>query len=73
MLFLHLDTERRVSREGMFAKIKGLKSDVKDFMSLPIPKIVWERLKPPQDRDFVEFIEQCLRENWRTRLFSFWK
>lgn len=62
MLILHLDTMRRASCEGMFVKLKGLKSDVKNFMSRPIAKFVWERLKPFQDDDFVEFVEQCLSE-----------
>lgn len=62
MLLLHLDTVRRASSEGMLVKIKGLKADVKDFISLPIPKIVWERLKPHQDPDFVAFVEDCRGE-----------
>lgn len=62
MLFLHLDTTRRVQREGMAVKLKGLKSDVRDFVSLPIPRLVWERLKPYQDPDFVKFVEECRSE-----------
>jgi len=45
----------RTTREGMFSKLRGLKSDMKDFMSLSIPKRVLERLKPFQDNDFVAF------------------
>ena len=62
MLFLHLDIVCRTTREGMFVKLQGLKADVKDFMSLPIPQRVWERLKPFQDKDFVVFVEECLRQ-----------
>jgi hypothetical protein len=62
MLFLHLDTVHRAAREGMFVKIQGLKSDIKDFMALPIPKRVWERLKPFQDENFVTFVEKCLTQ-----------
>jgi hypothetical protein len=62
MLFLHLDTVRRATREGMFVKLQGLKADVKDFMALPIPKLVWEQMKPFQDNEFVAFVEGCLRQ-----------
>jgi len=61
MIFVHLGTVRRASSEGMVVKIKGLKGDVKDLMSLRIAKIALEGLKPRQDRDFVEFIKQCMR------------
>lgn len=59
MLFLHLDTVRRAAHEGMFVKLQGLKRDVADFMSLSIPRLVWQRIRPFQDKDFIEFIEEC--------------
>ncbi len=62
MLFLHLDTVRRATHEGMFVKLQGLKRDVADFMSLSIPRSVWQRIKPFQDDDFVEFINECVGE-----------
>ena len=57
MLFTHLDTVRRTSKAGMFVTIEGMKKDVKTFMELPIPRAVWEKLKPFQDADFVAFID----------------
>ncbi len=62
-LLLHLDTVRRAMEVGLFIKIKGLQSDIRFFLSLPIPKAVWEKIKPFQDVDFVTFVESCLKEN----------
>jgi hypothetical protein len=60
MLLIHLDTVRRTARAGMFIKIKGIRKDIRYFMMLPIPKAVWEELKPFQDEDFVAFVDECL-------------
>jgi hypothetical protein len=61
-LILHLDTVRRAMKAGIFAKIQGLQNDVRDFFVLPIPKIVWEKIKLFQDKDFVAFIDDCLKD-----------
>ena len=62
-LLLHLDVVRRTMKAGIFVKIQGLQKDVRDFFTLPIPKTVWEKIKPFQDGDFVAFVESCLAEN----------
>lgn len=61
MLILHLDTVRRTMMAGMFVKIEGLRQDVRELFSLPIPKSVWDKIKPFQDADFVAFVENCLQ------------
>lgn len=61
MMLLHLDVVRRASREGMFIKLEKLKFDVRQFMSRPIAKAVWERLKPFQDNEFIVFVEDCMK------------
>ena len=60
MLIIHLDTVRRAAKAGVFVEIGGIKSDVREFLKLPIPKTVWERIKPFQDADFIEFVETAL-------------
>ena len=62
-LLLHLDVVRRTMKAGIFVKIQGLQKDVRDFIALPIPKAVWEKIKPFQDRDFVAFVESCMADN----------
>jgi hypothetical protein len=61
MLIVHLSTVYRAMKYGEFVKLEGLQTDVVEFFSLPIPSSVWEKIKPLQDKDFVEFIEACLR------------
>ena len=61
MLIIHLDTVRRAMKAGMFVKIEGLQSDVREFFTLPIPKAVWRKSKPLQNQDFAAFIEDCLK------------
>jgi hypothetical protein len=60
MLILHLANIRRAMNIGMFVKLQGLQKDIEEFFSLPIPKTVWEKMKPFQDDEFVNFIESCL-------------
>ena len=59
-LLLHLDVVRRTIKAGIFVKIQGLQKDIRDFLTLPIPKSVWGKIKPFQDQDFVTFVENCL-------------
>src|ERR1700679_1117618 len=66
MIILHLDMVRRAIQAGMFVKLEGLESDVRDFISLPIPKAVWEKLKPFQNRDFVIFVESVCQSHNKT-------
>lgn len=62
-LILHLDTVRRAMDSGLFVKLEGLQTDVSEFFSAPIPKAIWEQLKPLQDKDHVTFVDACLRDN----------
>jgi hypothetical protein len=59
-LLLHLDVVRRTMKAGIFTKIQGLQKDIREFLSLPIPRAVWEKIKPFQDDDFIAFIEKSL-------------
>jgi hypothetical protein len=60
-LILHLDTVRRAMTAGIFTEIQGLRKDTRDFFTLPIPKAVWEKITPFQDKDFVAFVESALK------------
>ncbi len=62
-LVLHLNGAFHAMKDGLFAKPEGLSADIRRFFSRPVAKAVWERLKPFQDKDFVEFVEVCLADN----------
>lgn len=59
-LILHLGTVHRASKAGMFAKIEGLEKDIAGFFALPIPRAIWEKFKPLQDKEFVKFVESSM-------------
>ncbi len=61
LLILHLNSAYYAMEEGMFTTPEGLRKDIRWFLALPMPKAVWERIKPFQDVDFVRFVEECLR------------
>lgn len=37
----------------------GLRHDVGQFLSLPVPQAVWEKIKAVQNDDFAAFVESC--------------
>jgi hypothetical protein len=61
-LILHLNSVHYARREGMLLNIEGLHKDIKEFFSLPVVTLIWERLKPLQDAEFVDFIESARRK-----------
>ncbi len=58
-VIVHLDIVRRAIKAGVFVKMDGLRKDVRDFFSLPIPRAVFEKNKPLQDKDFIKFMDCC--------------
>ena len=56
---LHLGTVYRAIKHSEFVKLEGLRRDVREFFTLPIPREVWQRVKSFQDKDFVEFVGKC--------------
>jgi hypothetical protein len=61
LLILHLDTVYHAMEADMFVSLEGLQKDIKEFFSAPIPRSVWEKLKPFQDKDFVQLVEASMR------------
>ncbi len=60
-VILHMSSVYYAMRDEMVIKLTGLRRDVKHFLSLPIPKAVWEKTKFFQNDDFVAFVEECRR------------
>jgi len=60
-LISHLSTVFRAMKHGEFVTLEGLQRDVKEFIALPIPKAVWEKVSSFQDSAFASFVENCLR------------
>jgi len=58
-VLFHLNGVFYAQRTGLAFNMEGLRSDVRWFLSLPIPKLVWEKSKTLQNTDFIAFVEAC--------------
>ena len=59
LLILHLNSSYHAMKDGVFIAPAGLRKDIQRFFARPMAKIVWEKMKPFQDNDFVRFVEMC--------------
>jgi hypothetical protein len=60
LVILHLSSAFVAIQTGLTIKPEGLRLDVGEFFSLPIPRAIWEKTKVLQNDDFVEFVDQCV-------------
>jgi len=58
-IILHLSSTYYAMRSDFFQKPQGLRKDIAQFFSLPIPRAVWKKVKILQDATFVKFVERC--------------
>jgi hypothetical protein len=58
-LILHLQAIFKATKQKMLVSPEALDTDIHSFFSLPIPKTIWERSRPMQDADFVQFVESA--------------
>jgi hypothetical protein len=63
MVILHINSVYYAMNDQLVVKYEGLRRDISEFLSLPIPRTVWEKNKIVQNDDFVAFMESCL--NWK--------
>lgn len=56
----HLGSAYQAVKSGLTIKPEGMRRDVAWLFSLPIPKIIWKRMKALQNDDFADFVEDCL-------------
>ena len=63
MLILHINSMYFATKDDVVVKLEGWRRDIAEFLALPIPSEVWDKIKVLQNDDFVEFIESC--RNWK--------
>lgn len=56
-LILHLATSFEAQKRGMFVEADGIRRDVKNFFTLPIPRTIWREFRAFQQPDFVWFVD----------------
>jgi len=57
-IILHLSTVHRAMKNGLVPRMGGVREDIRSFFTLPLPQAVWQKLKPMQDEEFVQFVEE---------------
>lgn len=62
-VILHISSVYYAMSDHLVVKMEGLRRDVAQFLSLPIPQAVWEKMKVVQNDALVRFIEEC--RNWK--------
>ena len=59
----HSHSVHYTMQNQLVPNVEGMRRDIGQFFSLPIPNAVWNKLKPLQNDDFVEFVEMCRNSN----------
>jgi hypothetical protein len=59
----HINSVYYTMNDQLVVKYEGLRRDIAQFFSLPIPQAVWEKTKILQNDALVQFIEEC--RNWK--------
>lgn len=62
-LILHLASSFEATKHGMYFAEHGLRTDVREFFSLPIPHAVWNQVKRYQQPNFVRFVTRLRRRS----------
>jgi hypothetical protein len=59
-LILHLATSFEARKRRMYFAEEGLKRDMREFFSLPIPRAIWSGVRVYQQQDFVHFVDEAV-------------
>ena len=62
-VIFHMNSVYYAMSDQLVVKVEGLRRDIAQFLSLPIPREVWEKIKILQNDEFVAFVESC--RNWK--------
>ena len=62
LLINHIHGVWHAGKSGLLPPTKELGADLRDFFNRPIPRAVWEKLRPFQDPAFVAYLESHLGE-----------
>lgn len=60
LVILHLATVRQAVREGTYDASPGMDDDIREFLSLPIPRSVAESLVRFQPADFQDYLRRLM-------------
>jgi hypothetical protein len=61
LVIAHTNSVYYTLSDKLTVEYEGLRRDIGQFFSLPVPKAVWHKSKPLQNQDFAAFIESSLK------------
>ncbi len=59
MVLLQISSVYYATKDDLVIELNGRQRDISRFLSLPVPKAVWEKWKGVQNDDVVAFIDGC--------------
>lgn len=62
-VLFHMSSVFYAMNDQLVVKVEGLRRDIAQFLSLPIPREVWEKIRVLQNDEFAAFVESC--RNWK--------
>lgn len=62
LVISHVNSVYYATNNELVIKWQNWRKDVAQFLSLPIPKAVWTKVKLLQNQDFAAFIESSLKQ-----------
>jgi hypothetical protein len=60
LVIVHFQTGWWIARAGGMTTLNEMRSDIRDFFTLPLPRAVWLKTKEFRNRQFVKFVERAL-------------
>lgn len=61
LIISHINSVFYATNDDLVVEWEGLRRDIGQFLSLPIPNAVWQRAKLLQNQDFAAFIDSSLK------------
>lgn len=58
LVFVHFHTGWVLAKSGSTNSLEALAADLRSFLSLPIPRAVWQQTSHARDKKFVRFAER---------------
>jgi hypothetical protein len=59
-LILHLASSFEATKHGMYFVEQGLRNDIREFFSFPIPLVIWNEFRKYHQSDFVQFVTDIM-------------
>ena len=61
LVIQHVNSVYYAMSNQFVVEYEGLRRDIAQFFSLPIPKSVWNKIKQFQNEDFVKFVDDAMK------------